>query len=125
MRDIMSAEPKPQEPQVSQKPQAASDGKSIASLVLGILGITALPVICSIPAIVFGRTSIVNAHKRGERGNGIAAAGAILGWIGLMAPLVVGVIFAVPILGMLAAFVLVGISAWGIYDTLRLMRNSI
>jgi hypothetical protein len=125
MRNIISAEPKPQEPQASQKPQAASDGKSIASLVLGILGITALPVICSIPAIAFGRASIVNAYKRGERGNGIAAAGTILGWIGLMTPLIIGVIVAVPWLGLLAAFVLAGVSAWGIYDTLRLMRNSL
>jgi hypothetical protein len=40
MRNIISAEPKPQEPQASQKPQAASDGKSIASLVLGGLSKT-------------------------------------------------------------------------------------
>jgi Domain of unknown function (DUF4190) len=125
MSNILSAEPRPQEPQASQKPQAASDGKSIASLILGILGITALPVICSVLAIVFGRTSIDNANKRGERGNVIAAVGTILGWIGLMTPLVVGVIVAVPWWGIAAAFLLVGFSAWGIYDTLRLTRNSL
>ena len=124
MRDTISAEPRPQEPQASQKPQAASDGKSIASLILGILGITALPVICSVLAIVFGRASIDNANKRGERGNAIAAVGTILGWIGLMTPLVVGVIVTVPWWGIAAAFLLAGFSAWGIYDTLRLTRNS-
>ena len=123
MRDTISAEPKPQEPQVSQKPQAASDGKSIASLILGILGITVLPVICSVLAIVFGRASIVNAHRRCERGNAMAAVGTILGWIGLMTPLV-GVIVIVPWWGIPAAVLLVGFSAWGIYDTLRL-RNSL
>ena len=125
MRDTISAEPRPQEPQPSQKSQAASDGKSIASLILGILGITALPVICSVLAIVFGRASIVNAYKRGERGNAIAAVGTILGWIGLMTPLVAGLIVSVPWWGISAAFLLVGFSAWGIYDTLRLTRNSL
>ena len=111
MRDTISAEPKPQEPQVSQKPQAASDGKSIASLILGILGITVLPVICSVLAIVFGRASIVNAHRRCERGTAMAAVGTILGWIGLMTPLV-GVIVIVPWWGIPAAVLLVGFSAW-------------
>ncbi len=123
MSDTIAAEPRPQEPRASQKPEAASDGKSIASLILGILGLTVLPVICSIPAIIFGRASIGSAHKRGERGNPMAIAGTILGWIGLIVPLVVSVIFSVPWLGIVAAVLLVGISAWAIYDTLRNNRG--
>ena len=99
--------------------EAASDGKSIASLLLGILGITVVPVICSILAISFGRTSIGNAHKRGERSNATAVIGTILGWIGLIMPLVVGLIFSVPWWGIAAALMLTGFAAWGIYDTLR------
>jgi hypothetical protein len=118
MSDTISAQ-KPQEPQASQKREAASDGKSIASLILGILGITVIPIICSILAISFGRTSIGNAHKRGERSNATAVIGTILGWIGLMIPLVFGLIFSVPWWGIIAALMLTGLSAWGIYDTLR------
>jgi hypothetical protein len=118
MSDTISAQ-KPQEPQASQKREAASDGKSIASLILGILGITVVPVICSLLAICFGRVSIGNAHKRGERGNATAVIGTILGWIGLIMPLVVGLIFSIPWWGIAAALMLTGFAAWGIYDTLR------
>jgi protein-S-isoprenylcysteine O-methyltransferase Ste14 len=115
MSDTISA----QKPQASQKREAASDGKSIASLILGILGITVVPFICSVLAICFGRVSIGNAHKRGERGNATAVIGTILGWIGLITPLVVGLIFSVPWWGIAAALMLTGFAAWGIYDTLR------
>jgi len=60
----VSTEPKPQAP---QEPQAAPDGNAIASLILGILGITVLPFIASIPAVILGRVSIGDAYKRGER----------------------------------------------------------
>ena len=119
MSNITSAGHKPQKPQASRIPEAASDGKSIASLILGILGITVIPVICSILAISFGRTSIGNAHKRGERSNMTAVFGTILGWIGLMVPLVFGLIASIPWWGIVAAVVLAGVAAWGIYDTLR------
>jgi len=76
-------EPKPQAP---QEPRAAPDGNAVASLILGILGITVVPLICSILAVILGRASIGDAHKRGERGSGMARAGVILGWIGVAVP---------------------------------------
>ena len=69
MSNIISAEPKPQAP---QEPQAAPDGNAIASLILGIVGITVLPFIGSILAVVFGRASIGDAYKRDERDSAIA-----------------------------------------------------
>jgi len=78
-------EPKPQAP---QEPQAAPDGNAVASLILGILGITVVPLICSILAVILGRASIGDAHKRGEGGSGMARAGVILGWIGVAVPVV-------------------------------------
>jgi len=81
----VSTEPKPQAP---QEPQAVPDGNAIASLILGILGITVIPFIGSILAVILGRASIGDAYKRGERGSAIATAGVILGWIGVAVPVV-------------------------------------
>jgi hypothetical protein len=107
-------EPKPQAP---QEPQAAPDGNAVASLILGILGITVIPLIASILAVILGRASIGDAYKRGERGSTMAKAGVILGWIGVAAPvvLVVFLAFTLSPWWIAAAFVMLGISALVIY----------
>jgi len=118
----VSTEPTP------QAPQAAPDGNAVASLVLGILGITVIPFICSILAIILGRASIGDARKRGERSSGMATAGVILGWIGVV-PVVFFVFFAFPfILGhspwmTLAVVVILGITALVVYYTRRKNRR--
>ena len=91
MSNVISTEPKPQAP---QEPQAAPDGNAIASLILGIAGITVIPLIASILAVILGRASIGDAYKRGERGSAIATAGVILGWIGVAVTVVLfGILF--------------------------------
>ena len=111
-----------------QAPQAAPDGNAVASLVLGILGITVIPFICSILAIIFGRASIGDARKRGEHSSGMATAGVILGWIGVV-PVVFFAFFAFPIiLGhspwlTLAVVVILGIAALVVYYTQRKNRR--
>jgi hypothetical protein len=89
---------------------------------LGIPGITVVPFICSILAVILGRVSIGDAYKRGERGSAIATAGVILGWIGVAVPVVVVVFLAIfglsPWIG-LAAFVMLGVSALVMYYTRR------
>ena len=114
MSNTISTEPKPQAP---QELQAAPDGNAIAALILGILGITVIPFICSVLAVIFGRISIGDAHKRGERGSAMATAGVILGWIGaaVIAVFVIGsavlvspwwIIFAVLVILVLSALVI-------------------
>jgi len=66
MSNMISTDPRP------QAPQAPPDGNAVASLVLGILGITVIPFICSVLAVIFGRASISDAYKRGEPGSGMA-----------------------------------------------------
>lgn len=110
MSNTISAEPKP------QAPQAAPDGNAVASLILGILGITVIPLICSILAVILGRASIRDAHKRGERRSAMATAGVILGWIGVAVP----VVLAILLVGgrwwiTLAVLVILGLSALVIY----------
>ena len=115
MSNIISTEPKPQVP---QEPQAAPDGNAVASLILGILGITVIPLIASILAVILGRASIGDAYKRGERGSTMATAGVILGWIGVAVPVVLVVflaIFTIAPWWIAAAFVILGISALVIY----------
>ena len=116
----ISTEPTP------QAPQSAPDGNAVASLVLGILGITVIPFICSILAIIFGRASIGDARKRGERSSGMATAGVILGWIGVALPVVFFVLLF--ILGRspwltVAVLVILGIAALVVYYTRRKNRR--
>ncbi len=117
MSNFISTEPKPQAP---QEPQAAPDGNAVASLILGILGITVIPLIASILAVILGRTSTGDAYKRGERGSTMAKAGVILGWIGVAAPVVLVAFLAFFALArwwiiILAAFVILGLSALVMY----------
>jgi hypothetical protein len=123
MSNIISTEPKPQAP---QEPQAAPDGSAIASRILGIAGITVIPFIASILAVILGRASIGDAYKRGERGSAIATAGVILGWIGVAVPFAFVVFLAIfvgPPWMILAAFVVLGLSALLIYYTRRNNRG--
>ena len=65
-------------------PPSRTSGLAIASLVLGIVGLVAVPVIASVLAIVLG----IKAHGELARdpalaGEGMAKAGVILGWIGI------------------------------------------
>ena len=76
-----------------------TNGKAIASLVLGIVGLTGLPFVCSILAVIFGRSARREIATTGEGGEGLATAGIVLGWVGivlvLLAVLVVGALFSV------------------------------
>src|SRR3712207_1271237 len=58
--------------------------KATSALILGVLGITLVPVLCSIFALVFGYQARrrIDAHP-GWGGIGSALAAIILGWIGV------------------------------------------
>lgn len=61
-----------------------TDGKAVASLVLGIVGLVACPLVPSIIALVLGNQSRSNiAADPTLDGEGMAKAGVILGWIGI------------------------------------------
>ena len=132
MSNIVSTEPKP------QAPQASPDANAIASLILGILGITGvaasfvigilgIPVfIGSVLAVVLGSASIGDAYKRSERGSTMATAGVNLGWIGVWFPVVFFAFVAIfggnPWMGV-PAFVFLGISAFLMYYMRRKYRR--
>ncbi len=59
-----------------------TSGYAIASLVLGIAGVTFFPLVPSILAVVFGGKARAEIRS-GARGDGLATAGIVLGWIGI------------------------------------------
>jgi hypothetical protein len=65
-------------------PQAS--GKATAALVLGVLGIVFCPIVFSVLALVFGHQGRREIDASGGRisGRGLATAGIILGWVGLV-----------------------------------------
>jgi peptidoglycan biosynthesis protein MviN/MurJ (putative lipid II flippase) len=69
---------------------AKTNGLAIASLVLGIVGV-------SIVAIILGHISLNQIKNTGEQGRGMALAGTILGYVGLVFTIIwiiVAVVFA-------------------------------
>ncbi len=60
-----------------------TSGYAIASLVLGIAGLTFFPLVPSILAVVFGNKARVEIQSGAARGDGLATAGVVLGWVGI------------------------------------------
>jgi hypothetical protein len=65
--------------------QAPTSTLSVVSLIAGLLGLTTFPFIASIAAIVTGGMAKKEiARSEGQlRGEGLATAGQILGWLGI------------------------------------------
>ncbi len=67
-------------------PPPPTDGKAIASLILGIVSIAlCLTIFSGIPAVILGHVSLSSIRKSMGRlkGNGLATAGLIMGYIGI------------------------------------------
>lgn len=77
---------------VPPTPKRGTNGNAVASLVLGIIG---LPILCplivpSIIALVLGYRGRRQVKETGEEGGGMATAGIVMGWIGVViAPLII------------------------------------
>ena len=80
-----------------------TNGFAIASLTMGVLGLSALPLIGALLALFFGYRARREIANSGERGEGFATAGVILGWVGvglaalLLVVAVAVVLFLVPV----------------------------
>lgn len=77
---------------IPSAPKRGTNGNAVASLVLGIIG---LPIICplvvpSIIALVLGYRGRRQVKETAEEGGGMATAGIVMGWIGVViAPLII------------------------------------
>jgi hypothetical protein len=90
--------PAPRPPARPTGPTPATSGLAIAALVLGIGGLTVLPLIGSILALIFGYMARNDIRKRPSEvtGDGLAMAGIVMGWIAVglsVLGLIVGVGF--------------------------------
>ena len=64
-------------------PPAPTNTLAVVSLVLAILGLTFLPLIASICAVVCGHISRGQIKRTGEGGSGFATAGLIVGYVSI------------------------------------------
>ena len=83
------------EAQVYEGRGDAGFGFAIASLVLGIVGWTAVPIIPSILAVFFGYKARGEMKRTGNRqGYGMATAGLVLGWVAIILAVLVVLVAA-------------------------------
>ena len=63
-------------------PQAPTSGVAVASLICGIAEFFTLG-IAAVPAVILGHVARGNIKRTGERGDGLAIAGLVLGYLGI------------------------------------------
>lgn len=82
-----------------------TDGKAVGSLVCGIVSITFLPILASIPAVILGHMSRSEIKKSMGRlkGEGMALAGLILGYVSVAFLPIILIIAAIAIPNLLRA----------------------
>ena len=85
-------------PQRDIREPRATSGKAIASLVLGIIGLTGIPFVASLIALVLGYSARTEIRAEHQKGGELATAGIVLGWVGVgltAAALLVAAVFFV------------------------------
>ena len=71
--------------QPARRPPAGSEvtnGLAVASLVCGLMEVFTLG-ITAIPAVILGHVARGQIRRNGERGDGMATTGLVLGWLGI------------------------------------------
>ena len=71
----------------------ATNGKAIASLILGLIGMTGVLFAAAIVAIVLGTRARREIEQTGQKGAALATTGIVLGWTGLALAVAFGVYF--------------------------------
>jgi hypothetical protein len=92
--------PPPPTPSVRAAQTVPTSGMAIASLVLGIAGLTVLPLLASVLAVILGYVARreIREHEGEVSGDGVALAGIVTGWIGIGLA-VLGVVLVGGVLG--------------------------
>lgn len=83
---------------------------AIVALVTGIAGLTVIPFVSSIVAVVTGHMARKEVRRTGEQGDGLALAGLITGYIGIG----LGVLVAILLVAFFGIVVASGMN--GFYD---------
>lgn len=80
----------PMQPEVGDHPVAperqerSTNGKAMGSLILGVIGVTGVPFMASVVAIILGHMARHEIAETGQEGKGLATTGIVLGWIGVV-----------------------------------------
>lgn len=93
-------------PQYGYAPPRRTNSMAVVSLVAGIAGLTVLPVLASIVAVITAPMARREIARTGEEGGTMATAGLVTGWIGVG----IGVLI---VLG----FILITVFSIGIFAT--------
>jgi hypothetical protein len=74
-----------QAPRPQFQPSPPTNGLAIASLILSISAFVALPLIGSVGGVICGHMARSQLRRAGysDRGDGLALAGLIIGWVGV------------------------------------------
>ncbi len=88
------AAPAPGAPAYGYAPVSApTNQKALLSMIFGIVGLTLVPILASIVAVVLGHMSRKEIERTGEPGRGMSTAGLVMGYIGSVGYLVlIGVV---------------------------------
>ena len=78
----------------AREPARSTNGKAVAALILGVIGMTGVLFVAAIVAIVLGKRSRSEIDATGQRGASLATAGIVLGWTGLVWVTAFGIYFA-------------------------------
>jgi Domain of unknown function (DUF4190) len=89
----MSAPYYPKAPGYPEPPVPRTNPFAVAALVCGIAQFFVLPGVGTVLALVFGYTARGQIRRTGEDGDGLATAGIILGWVGVVLVILVIVAF--------------------------------
>jgi len=88
---------------------AKTNTLSIVALVAGIAGLTVVPFVSSIVAVVTGHMARKEVRRTGEQGEGLALAGLITGYIGLG----LGLLVAILLIAFFSVVIASGINYYG------------
>ncbi len=98
------ASKKTEAPEVIVTPvvEPKTNALSIVALVAGIAGLTVLPFLASIVAIITGHMARAEMRRTGEKGEGFSLAGLIMGYVGIVYGVLL-VLFLIFIFGIVLA----------------------
>ena len=71
---------------------------AVVALVAGICGLTVVPFIGSIVAVIIGPMARKQIRQTGEGGDGMALGGIITGWVGIVFTVIIGLAVILPLI---------------------------